>query len=219
MVAPNVPCFLRGTRILTGKGEIPVESISVGDLVVTEKGTSLPVKWIGRRRFKKDAASNWPKGFMPVRVSRHALDGRTPHTDLYLSPNHSFFIDGVLIPVGHLINGASIAQAMPDGVQEIEYFHIELETHEVIFAEGAAVETLLVTTDREGFDNFVEYERLYGKSNRQPMTPYAPIVCYNGRRSEFIAKLRRAASTVVDTRNPIQVAFDRIAARAREVVD
>jgi len=217
-MAPQLPCFLRGTRILTGKGELPVEDISVGDFVMSERGTLLPIKWIGRRRFKKDAASNWPKGFMPVRVSRHALDGRTPHTDLYLSPSHCLFIDDVLIPVMRLINGVSIAQAVPDGMQEIEYFHIELETHEVVFAEGAAVETLLVS-DREQFDNFVEYERLYGKSNRQPMTPYAPIVCYNGRRSEFIAKLRRAASTVVDTRNPIQVAFDRIAARAREVVD
>src|SRR4051812_29122091 len=119
MTNPNVPCFFRGTRISTDKGEIPVERISVGDLVVTERGSFLPVKWIGRRRFKKDAASNWPKGFMPVRVTRRALDGRTPHTDLYLSPNHSLFIDGVLIPVVHLVNGASIVQAMPDGVQEI----------------------------------------------------------------------------------------------------
>ena len=93
-----------------------------------------------------------------------------------------------------LINGVSIAQAVPDGMQEIEYFHIELETHEVVFAEGAAVETLLVSVDRELFDNFVEYERLYGKSNRQAMAPYAPIVSYYGRRSEFIALLRRTAS-------------------------
>ena len=217
MVAP-LPCFLRGTRILTGKGELPVEDISVGDLVVTERKTLLPIKWIGHRRFKKDAASNWPKGFMPVRVSRHALDGRTPHTDLYLSPSHCLFIDDVLIPVMRLINGVSIAQAVPDGMQEIEYFHIELETHEVVFAEGAAVETLLVS-DREQFDNFVEYERLYGKSNHQPMTPCAPIVSYYGRRSELMALLRRTASVVVDTRDPIQVAFDRIVARAREVVD
>ena len=60
-------------------------------------------------------------------------------------PTIRLFIDEVLIPVMRLINGVSIAQAMPDGMQEIEYFHIELETHEVVFAEGAAVETLLVS--------------------------------------------------------------------------
>ena len=44
---------------------------------------------------------------------------------------------------------------MPEGVKEIEYFHIELETHEVIFAEGAAVETLLVMNDHEAFASLI----------------------------------------------------------------
>ena len=76
----------------------------------------------------------------------------------------------MLIPANYLVNGTSIVQAMPEGVEEIEYFHIELETHEVIFAEGAAAETLLVMKDREAFadlireqfDNFAERKRLYG---------------------------------------------------------
>jgi Hint domain len=62
---------------------------------------------------------------------------------LYVSPNHALLLDGVLIPAIYLVNGSSIVQAMPEGVEEIEYFHVELEIHEVIFAEGAAVETLL----------------------------------------------------------------------------
>jgi hypothetical protein len=175
------------------------------------------VKWIGRRRFKR-AGSDWPKDFMPVCVSRFALDERTPHADLYLSAAHSLFIDGVLIPVGHLINGATIMHALPTPTDEIEYFHIELETHEVIFAEGTPVETYLVTNGREGFDNFIEYERLYGSDPRPAIIPYAPIVSYNGGRSEMKALLRRVATSIVDVRNPIQVAFDRIAARSRELV-
>ena len=71
----------------------------------------------------------------PVRISQFALDEWTPHRDLYLSPNHALYIDGALIPAKYLVNGTSIVQAMPEGVEEIEYFHIELETHEVIFAE------------------------------------------------------------------------------------
>jgi Hint domain len=213
-----VPCFLRGTRILTAKGELQVEALSIGDLVVTERGVHLPVKWIGRRRFTKAAESTWPNDFMPVRISRRALDERTPHTDLYLSPAHALFVDGVLIPVMHLINGKSIVQAMPEGMQEIEYFHVLLDTHEVIFAEGAAVETLLVTHQLEQFENFIEHERLCGTENRRAMVPYAPIVSYNGRRSELIALLRRTASPILDMRDPIQVAFDRAAVRARELV-
>ena len=130
----------------------------------------------------------------------------------------------MLIPAIYLVNGTSIVQAMPEGVEEIEYFHIELETHEVIFAEGVAAETLLVMNDREAFadlirekfDNFAERKRLYG-NDAPPMTPCAPRVCYNGRRSELKALLRRAVSPVVDMRDPIQLVHDRIAARGAEL--
>ncbi len=215
-------CFLRGTSVLTSHGETSVEKLVIGDLVVTAKSTALPVKWIGRQHFKKDAGSSWPKALLPVRVSRVALDEHAPHRNLYVSPNHALLIDGVLIPAIYLVNGTSIVQAMPECVEEIEYFHIELATHEVIFAEGAAAETLLVMHDREAFadlirekfDNFTERKRLYGIDDALPMTPCAPRVCYNGRRSELKALLRRAASPAADIRDPIQVAHDRIAARA-----
>jgi Hint domain len=218
---PPQNCFLRGTRILTPKGEAPVEEIAIGDGVVTERGQPLAVKWIGTRRFKFKnlAEKKWPEAFLPVRIARYALDGKTPRADLYVSPAHCLFIDGLLIPAGHLINHVSIVQAMPEGVEEIEYFHIELKTHEVIYAEGAAVETLLVTSDREDFDNFVEYQRLYGKDEQPPMRPYAPTARYDGGRSELRALLRRLASPVVDIRDPIQIAYDKIAARAGECVD
>jgi hypothetical protein len=49
------------------------------------------------------------------------------------------------------------------------------------------------------------------------MTPCAPRVCYNGRRSELKALLRRAMSPVVDVRDPIQLLHDRIAARATDL--
>ena len=222
---PAPVCFLRGTSILTSLGATRVEDLAVGDLVVTAKGTSLPIKWIGRQHFKQDAGLRWDKAILPIRISRFALDDRNPQSDLYLSPNHALFIDGVLIPAIYLVNGASIVQAMPEGVEDIDYFHIELETHEVIFAEGAAAESLLITNDRETFadlthdkfDNFVEHERLYTAKGIPPMTPYAPRVCYNGRRSELKALLRRAVSPVVDMRDPIQLVHDRIAARGAEL--
>jgi len=91
-------------------------------------------------------------------------------------------------------------------------------THEVIFAEGALAESLLVTNDRDTFDNFAAYERMYGADNRPAMTPWAPIVCYNGGRSELKALLRRAASQVVDVRDPVHVVYDRSASRAQELV-
>jgi hypothetical protein len=211
-------CFLRGTNVLTTKGEICVERISVGDLVNTVSGECLPVKWVGRQRFKKASRSNWPTNFLPVRIQRFALDNNTPHKDLYVSPGHALFIGGALIPAGYLINGSSVVQAVPDGMDAIEYFHIELETHEVIFAEGMPAETLLVKDGREIFDNFIEYERLYGDDVRSTMSPFAPIAAYNGGRSRLKALLRRLASPIIDIRDPVQVAYDTIAARPMEYV-
>jgi Hint domain len=103
---------------------------------------------------------------------------------------------------------------MPKGHQDVEYFHIELETHDVIFAEGTPVETFLVTDGREKFSNFVEYGRLYGREAGPEMVPYAPVLDYLRGRSHLEALLRLGISHVVDVRDPIQVAYDRIAARA-----
>jgi len=123
-----------------------------------------------------------------------------------------------LIPAEHLVNGITIVQAVPKGMKDIEYLHIELETHEVIFAEGAAAETLLVTYDRKQFDNSIEFERRYGTHQRS-MTPCAAVAGYNGGRSELKALARRMVTPICDARDPIQVAFDRITARAAAISD
>jgi hypothetical protein len=217
-VEPDCNCFLRGTNILTPKGEVRIENLRIGDLIATERGEAMPIKWIGRNLFKKTGAGPWPESVQPIRVSRFAIDDQTPHTDLYLSPLHALYIDGVLIQVGDLVNGRSITPAMPEFMDCVEYFHIELETHEVIFAEGTPAETYLNRGCREKFSNFVEYERLYGAEPRPAMTPYAPIVAYTGGRAELKALLRLAVSPLVDVRDPIQVAYSRITARTEELV-
>jgi len=205
-------CFLRGTRIRTPGGEVPIEDITIGAIVETLNGP-LPIKWIGHRRFRKDSRS-WHWSVAPIRVARFALSDQYPRRELYLSPKHSLFIDGFLIPVEWLVNGRSITLAETDHCEVVDYFHIELETHEVVFAEGAPAETLLVTSDREHFANFVEYERLYGAGERRAMKPFAPILNYRGARGELERLLRLAVSPVIDIRDPSQRAQDRIAARA-----
>jgi Hint domain-containing protein len=206
-------CMLRGTRILTSHGAERVESLSIGDRVVTACGEK-PIKWIGRQHFGQGRSALWPEGVHPVRVSRSALADNVPHADLYLSPMHAVLIDDVLIEAKDLVNFTSITRAVPEGMTDIEYFHIELETHEVIFAEGALVETLLVTHGRESFSNFVEYERLYGRDTGPAMVPYAPVLAHSSARAHLKALLRLGVSQVIDVRDPIQIAYDRIAARA-----
>ncbi|CDL78306.1 conserved hypothetical protein [Brucella suis bv. 3 str. 686] len=82
-------CLLKGTLVTTPNGPVAVEKLCVGDLVTTVSGECLPIKWIGWQNYRAGEA-DWNESVMPIRVRRHALDGRTPHRDLYLSPNHAF---------------------------------------------------------------------------------------------------------------------------------
>ena len=154
---------------------------------------------------------------MPIRVARFAIDDHTPRCDLYLSPLHCIFFNDALIPVMYLINEASIAQGMPSEMSAIEYYHVELDTHEVIYAEGALVESY-DGWNRENFSNFVQYERLYGVERKSEMTPFAPILKYRGRRQELKGLVRSLISNVVDVRDPIQIAYDQLAQRAEAML-
>ncbi|TCS01713.1 Hint domain-containing protein, partial [Rhizobium sp. BK418] len=170
--------------------------------------------WIGRQVFK-NSGTRWHKDVVPIRVSRHALDGRTPHSDLYLSPGHALFLDGVLIRVKELVNGTTIAPVIPDDGMSIEYYAIMLDTHEVILAEGAAAETFhLKDSNHENFANFAEYKRLYGEE-RTAMTSYAPVL--GGGWMHFKALLLLGVSPLVPMRDPLGDACEKINARAKEL--
>jgi hypothetical protein len=113
--------------------------------------------------------------------------------------------------VKYLVNETSIAQGTPSEMSALEYYHVELDTHEVIYAEGALVESY-DGSHRDNFSNFVQYERLYGPEH-QPQR--APILGYHGRRQELNGLVRSLISEVVDVRDPIQIAYDDLAQRAK----
>lgn len=212
----NQNCFLRGTSIKTPAGEVCIEDLRIGDDVETMNGEAAAVRWIGRQVYKRNSLS-WATSVMPIRISRHAFDRHTPHADLYLSPNHALYIDGVLIRAKDLVNGLSIAPSLPPDREIIEYFHIVLDTHDVIFAEGAPAETFLLRdSNHESFTNFSEYARLYPEGPRVPMLPFAPIVGYEGGRENLMALLRLGLPRFMGSRDPVQDARDRFALRARE---
>jgi hypothetical protein len=193
-----------------------VQELQIGDEVRTLAGRKT-IKWIAYNKFTKEEGRAWQDSVMPIRVTRFAIDDHTPHSDLYLSPWHCIFFNEALIPVRYLINETSIAQATPSDMSAIEYYHIELDTHEVIYAEGALVESF-DGSDREHFPNFVQYERLYGGKHQSKMTPFAPILRYSGRRQELKGLVRSLISNVVDVRDPIQIAYDQLAQRAEAML-
>ncbi len=142
-------CFRIGTRILTEKGEIAVENLTAGDRVVTAAGTFRPVRWIGHRRI--DCRSHpRPKAVWPIRIRTGAFGDNIPYRELFLSPDHAVFVEGVLIPIKLLMNGGSIA---PVPVDAVTYFHVELDSHDVLLAEGLTAESYLDTGNRSLFAN------------------------------------------------------------------
>jgi hypothetical protein len=209
----NTHCFGRGTLISTARGEVPVEELQVGEQVLTTNGL-LPIKWIGCQTMRKNGAASWHPGVLPIRVSRFAIDDQTPRRDLYLSPNHCLLIDGVLIPVKYLVNESTIVvDSAAKAAEAIEYFSVELYRHGVIFAEGTAVETFQYTGFQIEWDNLADYQDRYGFEHPL-IDAAAPVIHYKGGRAEVAALLRLAASRFVDMRDPIQLAYSRIAARA-----
>jgi Hint domain len=218
-----LPCYLRGTHICTPEGEQRIEELKIGDAVVTLSGESKPIKWIGRRRFNK-SFDFWPKDFEPIRISRFALDDGLPHRDLYVSPMHAIYIDGVLIPAKHLVNGRSITQCAPEGADVIEYLHIELSAHDVIHAEGVAAETF-AGNYRDYFDNFAEFCRRYPQDAELQHARYAPV--YGDTRFPKLlralrtAPLRHLADPFICQRPSVirEKIRDRLSARAADLVE
>ena len=156
---PFIVCFLAGTMIATPTGERPIEALAIGDLVLTADGRTAPVKWLGIQTVATLFAD--PLRALPIRISAGALKQALPVRDLLVSPDHALMLDGVLVQAGALVNGNTIVReaAMPE---RYTYYHLELEGHALILAEGVPAETFLDTVTRRRFDNFAEYEALYG---------------------------------------------------------
>ncbi|WP_131196589.1 Hint domain-containing protein [Lichenihabitans psoromatis] len=153
-----VPCFASGTLIRTVRGDIAVEDLALGDQVLTLGGEIQPVTWIGSR---KDSASRYAPehrvDFWPVMFRAGSLGSNRPEQDLYVSPCHGMFVDGVRVAAWRLLNGASIVHATE--VTEVEYFHIELAEHSILFANGAPAES---------YFEFDHFHRIFDNGSTYP---------------------------------------------------
>ena len=165
-LAVDPPCFCRGTHIATPDGEVPVERLRAGDVVTTLSGVPRRLRWVGFGRTLvtpryRDHAS-------VVVVRRDALADGVPHRDLYVTHGHSFYFDGVLIPAAHLVNHRSIAWV--DDARVVEYYHLELDSHDVILAEGAAAESYRDDDNSQYFHNVAD------RPAARPLPSCAPVL-------------------------------------------
>ena len=161
-----VVCFCAGTMIGTPDGEVPVEKLNIGDRVLTAHNGPRAVTWIGHgkvlaTRGRRTAAT-------PVIVRKGALAGNVPKADLRVTKAHSLYIDDVLIPVEFLVNHRTIL--WDDRAEEVEIYHVELDSHDVLLANGAPAESYRDDGNRWLFHNANEGWHL------PPQDPYAPVL-------------------------------------------
>lgn len=138
----DVICFTPGTLILTPAGERPIETLRSGDLVITRDDGPQPIRWIGSRRGPGTGKH------APIRIGAGGPFGaRRP---LLLSPQHRVLVEGyraqliwaedeVLVAARHLVDGLHV-HAAPQ--ETVTYIHMVFDRHQVVYAQGAAVESL-----------------------------------------------------------------------------
>jgi hypothetical protein len=159
-------CFCVGTLIGTPDGEAQVEKLRPGDTVSTAHNGPRKIVWVGQgkvlaTRGRRSAAT-------PVIVRKGALAPNVPHEDLRVTKAHALYIDDVLIPVEFLVNHKTIL--WDDRAQEVEIYHVELESHDVLIANGAPAESYRDDGNRWLFQNANSGWDL------PPQEPYAPVL-------------------------------------------
>ena len=152
----TVICFARGARLAADHGEVAVEDLRVGDLVQTLDHGLQPVRWIGSRKVKGEGRP------APILIKKGALGN---DRDLRVFPQHRMLLEGwrtelmfgedqVLAAATHLVNDSTILRDVCD---EVEYFHILFDRHEIVFANGAPSESFL--PGPEGMDSLADAAR------------------------------------------------------------
>ena len=171
LVYGGAVCFLRGALILTARGEVPVEKLRAGDLVVTKFGGLRPVRWIGTQSIEGRLVG---AACQPVRFRAGSLGGGMPSCDLMVSPGHAVLVGDVLAHAGALVNGSSIVQERVRGL--IEYFHIDLGPHDCVLANGAWAESYFEDRNRDAFHNAAEFHALNPGHAAERQATCLPIV-------------------------------------------
>ncbi|KQO75220.1 hypothetical protein ASF20_15155 [Methylobacterium sp. Leaf88] len=156
-------CFTTGTRIAVVRdgiaGQVFIQDLGVGDVAVTATGGFRPIRWIGRREVRPGAypvpATQWPVRILAGAFGTDACGQAVPARDLRLSPGHPVLIGadaanagGVLVPIMNLIDGIAICR---EAVDRVTYWHVELDRHDILLAEGLPAESYFESGARAWF--------------------------------------------------------------------
>jgi hypothetical protein len=187
-----------------------VETLAIGDLVLTADGRCVPVKWIGRQAIVTRFGLR--TSHTPIVIEAGALGDGLPHRDLRLTSAHALVFGDIAVEAGALVNGTTIRRIpRADLGERFTVFHIETERHEVILANGSPAETFVDNATRQRFDNFAEYRALHGdetpieepplpRLQRPPSAPRPPGTAWH--RGDIGAAQRSGPIPTVEVADP-----------------
>lgn len=146
---PVYICFCSGTEILTPAGYRKIQTLRIGDHVLTHTGDAKSILWIGHTDVSFAEMLRTPER-RPIRIAAHAIAPGVPFCDLYMSAQHRIVLDNasaellfgerqVLVAAKHLV-GSFAAPALPAGA--IAYYHLLLADHDMVISNGLASESL-----------------------------------------------------------------------------
>lgn len=149
ITVPMCVCFVDGTMILTLKGMIAIEDLTIGDMVVTRDRGAQPIRWIGATPLTPSFVSA-NASLQPVLIKANAFGPDKPMNDMRVSRQHRFLLSGwqaemmfgeaeVLAPAHMLVNDDTIRLDTPTA--PFSYHHMVFDHHEVVYAEGVETES------------------------------------------------------------------------------
>jgi hypothetical protein len=177
----GVICFTPGTMIETQDGPRRVEDLREGNLIQTTDNGCVELLWKGRRRISGARLHAMPD-LAPVRMRAGALDEGVPDAGLLVSPDHRIVLSGaqarapfnadeVLVMARDLVNDHSIM--VDRQIREVEYYHLLLPSHEVVFANRVETESFHpAAADLTTIDP-MELQRLYERMPELVGDPFA----------------------------------------------
>nr|WP_318272799.1 Hint domain-containing protein [Paracoccus saliphilus] len=196
--AVSALCYLRGTLIMTDRGEVPVEHLREGDMVLCRIGGLREIRWIGRQSF----AGHKVFGKEAIRFAPGAIDQGMPRRPLLVSPGHSVLIGNTLMLAADLVNGITVTREASR--ERWDYFQLDLGVHDLVLADGAWSESFADWgTFRDSFDNASDFRRRFPDH----LAPEIPQLCAP-RPVEgpvYAAALQAMARRALTRRGPVEL--------------
>ena len=162
----NPVCFVKGTRILTMDGYVPIEKLKLNASLISkgrivngnfraDPNGCVAKKLKGIGNFKVDGNK---KKNAPICIKKNAFFHNYPSRDLYVSADHGIIVGTKNVQAKDLINDDTIYRCSEFG--EVEYFHVELDHHSAIIAENMPTESYLDVGNRNIFENWISVRQI-----------------------------------------------------------